>query len=479
MDRKEFLKSAALGVCAASAMGNLKLEAAEIRPAAGPANGAASKKIRCEKIIFPVGREVEVRMGVPDGFLNSKKLSILCAGDDGGFFDAGGEPYLKEKKTIPFRVSGSVLSMRLKFPREQRYTFLLYNREISDIRRSNYSFAARVYALDADLYALTPFKCDFHMHSTGSDGRETPEEAGIKCLEVGLDYQSLSDHSNYSSSCGLAEKFRKFPLSMNAYFGEEIHKSEAHILSLGARGGVTDFINSNKSDFDASAKKYAESLGGTLNATERQIVSHAMAEVDVVRKLGGRPVFAHPYWRLGAERIGGNFGMGINSYLSERTVDALFLKCQFDAVEAVNATTRDEQTDLMISALSDLRAQGKDYPIIGVSDAHHPDQHGKGFTVAFARSNSFEDIWESIMNRRNTAVDSPADGLAPVILGRRRFVRFTFFLLEEYFPTHDGLCSKQAGILSAMLQDENPDALMPKLKDSADAVKNLYSSLRF
>ena len=83
------------------------------------------------------------------------------------------------------------------------------------------------------------------------------------------------------------------------------------------------------------------------------------------------------------------------------------------------------------------------------------------------------------MNRRNTAVDSPADGLAPVILGRRRFVRFTFFLLEEYFPTHDGLCSKQAGILSAMLQDENPDALMPKLKDSADAVKNLYSSLRF
>ena len=37
-----------------------------------------------------------------------------------------------------------------------------------------------VYALDEDLFALSPFKGDMHIHSTNSDGKNKPVEVALK-----------------------------------------------------------------------------------------------------------------------------------------------------------------------------------------------------------------------------------------------------------------------------------------------------------
>ncbi len=479
MDRKTFLKSTAIvaGAIFAKPSG---LRAAELHPVGDSGRPENPKLAHAEKIIFPVGEDVEIRIPIPDKYSNvAENFKILCAGDDGGFFAANDAPYLKAKNEIPFSFDGSTLSIKISFPREQRYTFLIYNKNLKDIKDRNFDLMAKVYALNSDIFQLTPFKCDFHMHSTGSDGKETPVEAGIKCMETGFDYQSLSDHSNYSSSVELMKEFKGLPISMNVYMAEEIHKSVAHILVVGASDSVTNYIAANKAEFDKSCDKYLKSLTGEFNDEERQIIARAMAEIDIAHKLKGYTVFAHPYWRLGAERIGQRLGTGINSYLSDRTIDALLMKCNFDAVEAVNATARDEQTDMMTATISEFKSHGRDIPIIGVSDAHHPDQHGKGYTIAFAKTNAFNDIWSAIKSYNNVAVDSPGDGTTPIILGRRRFVRFAFFLLEEYFPLHDILCAKQAEVLSKILKGGRSPELMESLKNLGDQTKALYASMRY
>ena len=67
----------------------------------------------------------------------------------------------------PLTIKNGVLVFDLTLPQEDGYILRLYqdDQEIDKIE---------IYALEADLFALTPYKGDQHLHTWMSDGRDSP-----------------------------------------------------------------------------------------------------------------------------------------------------------------------------------------------------------------------------------------------------------------------------------------------------------------
>ena len=70
---------------------------------------------------------------------------------------------------------------------EQRYTFRI-------LEDGNHGGYGSLYALEDDLFALTAYKGDTHLHSCRSDGVGTPFEVACAYRRAGFDFICLTDH---------------------------------------------------------------------------------------------------------------------------------------------------------------------------------------------------------------------------------------------------------------------------------------------
>ena len=80
----------------------------------------------------------------------------------------------------------------------------------------------RIYSLYEDLYKRRALRGDLHVHTTASDGSESPELVCAGYRKAGRDFVAITDHNVYYASKEAEEK-----LSFNKNFqilkGEEVH----------------------------------------------------------------------------------------------------------------------------------------------------------------------------------------------------------------------------------------------------------------
>ncbi|MBO5306385.1 MAG: hypothetical protein J6C40_00135 [Lentisphaeria bacterium] len=349
------------------------------------------------------------------------------------------------------RLEDGTLQIKLTCPVEDEYC--VWMKSAGD-GRTDATATVFVYALEADLYKMKPLKGDFHLHSTGSDGRESPEFVAAACRCVGMDFMALTDHGNYEPSLKVMKFLQNFDTEFRAFPGEEVHVKDnmVHLVNFGGRASVNDYFREDEERFKREEAPYETELAAELPPDTRFQVGASEWAFDKIREFGGIAIFSHPFWR--PDRWAHN-------YIGMDTIDALMSRCKFDAVEVPGGFNRhtNEGNQLMRCKYEEYSIKkGSPIPVVGVSDSHyHPVLTGEdpfpfmwNYTVVLAEDSSFEAIADAIRDGRSTGVSTYKDD-APQVIGKFRICKYVYFLLREYFPQHDKRCREEGDRMIAFL----------------------------
>lgn len=377
-----------------------------------------------------------------------------------------------EYEEVPFRVEDGELRVELMFHGEQEHYLRLVEHTPGGAVFDRHRFS--VASVEEDLFALRPWKGDFHMHSYGSDGEKAPADVPGFCRLRGFDFMALSDHEKYEPSLEAIAASAPFDCDLRCYPGEEIHlnnrlKINPHVINFGGRCGVMRFASEHRAEFEALVDAIAASLPPGLDEFNRLQVAYTEAAFRKIRDFGGVAVYCHPYWRVGGDRF----------YVTPETQETLLARGNFDAVEVISGYSRPamEENQLSAARFADLRAQGCKIAVVGVSDAHgYEEDHpyypwfAWYYTIVFAETPEFAELAAGIRARRSVAVEA-VQGEFPRIYGEFRFVKYAYFLLREVLPEHDRLCRTEGELLLRALHgDVAAAAALKLLKGSVAAL---------
>jgi hypothetical protein len=324
-----------------------------------------------------------------------------------------------------------------------------------------------LYAVADDLHALTPWKGDFHMHSTRSDGKEEPPYVAAACRRIGMDFMALTDHGQYEPSLEAIRAFRGRTVDLAIFPGEEVHPPgvATHILHLGGSQSINALFGSAAYTSEVAARAAAL---GVLPAIVRDELAACEWCFDRIRACGGVGILAHPYWVFK------------NTYNVPEPLLALFLQRRpFDAFEIIGGYSFEEAeaNALQVARWQEESASGKHIPIVGVSDAHGCETgklFGWYYTVVYSRTLQFADLAGAIRGMRSVAVEA-MPGAPAKAYGPFRLARLTHYFLREVFPLHDELAFEEGKLMLALVAGE-PGA-EENLRRLQGRVAGLYSRL--
>lgn len=341
------------------------------------------------------------------------------------------------------------LTLYTETPVEGAYSICLGNIDKDGVFTEQAAF--KVYALRDDLFRLRPFKGDFHMHSNGSDGQESPAYMAATNRKAGFDFMALTDHYWYEPSLAARDAMADFGCDMLVCPGEEVHlpNNEVHIVNFGGSSSVNQMVRDNTEQYFAGVKEYEKSVPENYDPDTRFQVAASEWTFDRIRETGGLSVFCHPYWFYRH-----------HNHIGEDVIELLMERTKFDAVEVVGGCRIYTDWNMLCMARwQEFLANGKRIPVVGVSDSHCGDNGMTGwyYTVVFAEKLTFESIAEAIRDNRSVAVHW-IPNTYPTVVGSYRLVRFTFFLLREFYPWHDELCRIEGEIIRRGLAGEEDAA---------------------
>jgi predicted metal-dependent phosphoesterase TrpH len=198
---------------------------------------------------------------------------------------------------------------------------------------------------------------DLHVHTTHSDGSDSPFEVVEQARARGLKAIAITDHDSIDGALLAAAHATALP-DVEVIVGEEVSTRDGHVLGL-----------------------FLEDL-----------VPPGMSAADTVRAIhaqGGLAVAAHPYWRT-KSRVGGRFPHGVGN---------LVANSGFDAVEILNGGF----TPSMIYAnlLAGWANTHLGLPATGGSDAHVKQAIGCAATLF--EGSTAADLRHCIETGRTTA----------------------------------------------------------------------------
>lgn len=476
MNRKTFL----LKIASASAIATLSPTSLS-----GAQNRSVVVGYYLSKKIFEVAKEYEISISFPEKFKKDiEKASLTVVGDDGAsemdgtlFNRAFGTP-------LDFKFDGNKIVFKVKFGREQCYCFRLYAEKITpDTPPYKYPKTLAVlhaYALNSDMLAYIPLRGDFHIHSNRSDGKDTPENVALRNYECGFDFQSLSDHGRYQPSVDMQNLFNPYKSSMAFYNAEECHHAHPHIHNLGGKASASEYMRAHTPQFYARVAKIMKTISAEkFTERERKDIAKIQAECEVIRSLGGLAVFNHPYWSRGS------VGSFYYNQMPKKLWDEVCKRKIFDVYELINYGCAEMSISRAIINYAELMAQGIKFPVIGTSDGHDVRDQGQGYTIVFAKSNSFADVKDAILNHRSIAVveyacrnETEKGRIAPLAFGDDRLVRFAYFLFDYYFEDHAKHIRTQGRILrDIIINKKDTKENREKLAKHADLARKTYSEL--
>lgn len=393
--------------------------------------------------IFESGKEYKMiicalETGTPRDYPASadfKEFTVLC-NDEGGF------------------------TIKHTFTKEQMY-FLRFMGE-DDKRLIQFP----VYCVDKDLAGRWPLRGDLHMHSTCSDGRQDPKVVCANYRAHGLDFMVVSDHGRYYPSIETIDFYKKVPNGLAIIPGEEVHmpdvygmRNDYHIVNFGGEYSINGLTDGSQIKERGKSKKY-RSLNGKcpdyMPYDKWQEKMKALAdEIDVpddidalpaavckwifdeIRNANGLGIFPHPTWINNVYHVPTTFV----DYITENKF--------FDAFEVLGGENYFEHNGLQTTKYIEDRAKGIRYPIVGSTDSHssYPTNRNAFIcsTLVFSPKNERKAIISSIKDYYSTAIDTISDEFR--IVGENRLVRYSCFLLKNYFPLHDDLCREEGRMM--------------------------------
>jgi len=198
-----------------------------------------------------------------------------------------------------------------------------------------------------------PLKIDLHLHTHYSeDATTTLKEVVSHAKKRGLDGVAVTDHD---TTRGARKLVKQRPKNFIIIPSVEVSSLHGHVLALNITEPITP----------------------KLSLTET---------VEKIRQKGGTAVIAHP-----AVILKTGFGHKISS------------ASNIDAIEVINAAAF---PFFLSNYLSRRLAQRLGLPETGGSDAHHPQEIGKAYTMVDADSN-LDDIIEAIRKGKTTPFGKP------------------------------------------------------------------------
>lgn len=344
----------------------------------------------------------------------------------------------RQRHPIEARRADGGLTVTFTPEREQEYVIAVTaTREGHTTRREEFP----VFAVGPDLFDQRPWKGDFHIHSSRSDGRESPPYVAAACRQIGMDFMALTDHRAYQPSLDARDAFTGLGLDLRMYPGEEVHPPEnpVHIVNFGGSFSVNAQF-ANRERYAAEVARLAARVKAKLTADEKRQFASCLWTFDQIRQGEGISILCHPYWIVG------------DAYnISEALQDALYARRAFDALELIGGFYRHqmESNALAVARWQQGRADGRDMPVVGVSDAHGCERgelFGWYYTIVFSRTADFADLRQAIRAGQCVAVEAVA-GEFPRLFGPFRLVKYAYFLLREIFPLHDELCQEEGRLM--------------------------------
>ena len=325
------------------------------------------------------------------------------------------------------------LEVEYTFTREQEWTL-----SVNPVDDEKFVIDFPVFSAEEDLYERFPYIGDFHTH--GADSPDAKTEAGNLAAEyrkAGYDFMALTDHERHYPSVNLVETYKDAPIDFTIFLGEEIHTKPSfyvHILNIGGTKSINDLVNDSPDYCIPEIEEYAKTLD-IPEGLDAYDCAHRCWVSEKIRECGGMSVMAHPYWRL------------FNEYhMNNDVLKWLMENGKFDAMELTSGVSV-EENNMQTAFYNEMRANGVDVPVIGVSDCHGPEKSmcfKWGKTMLFAKGDKLdlENAKEAVTNYYSVAI-ACEEWETPRIYGHYRMVRYARFLLKHFFPRHDELCVEE------------------------------------
>ena len=291
-----------------------------------------------------------------------------------------------------------------------------------------------VYSLLPDLYSRRALRGDFHIHSNLSDGGESPAFTASGYRKGGYDIFALTDHHVYNGGKFAQEKF-DFETDFKILCGEEVHNNylgHFHMVNLGSTKSVNEMYFNEPERIEKEVSELAKEVNDPDGLSKREYL-HRVWLYREAKKYGGLVIFPHPLWDV------------YNHYHTELNMSRAILENGLCDAFEVFGGVHPEGQHLQEALYHTLCAEGLKLPIVGSTDCHSvfANNFKNASTILFTEN---DDIIGAISDSYSVAVLT-LPGENPHIVGDYRLVKYAYFLLDNYFPIHDELCSASGDVI--------------------------------
>lgn len=381
--------------------------------------------------------------------------------------------YNKSRKKISVKPENGELKVKYFFSNEQEWKIHISTNEyekhqnplyekyrpywngLIDMPKSGITLS--VYSLYEDLYERRALRGDMHIHTSVSDGQESPEFVAANYRKAGRDFIAVTDHNVFNASKEAKEKLA-FVDNFNIMHGEEVHNGYAgyfHMVNIGGDYSVNEIYLNDREKVEREAAELEKEVEIPENLDKHEYLNRVWLYREI-KKSGGYAIYPHPYWNIGFYHTPTNMSK------------AIIKNGLCDAFEMLGGCGT-ENLPLQIGLYNDLRAEGCDIPIVGSTDSHTVlgNEHLRYSTIAFTDG---DNVLDAISDKYSVAVET-LPGESVKIYGKLRLVFYTHFLLKNYFPLHDELCNVSGTMLCDYVHGE--DDLKESIIKAEEKIKKL------
>lgn len=376
----------------------------------------------------------------------------------------------KNRKQFKIKPENGVLKLRYFFSGEQEWKIHIATTEYGPhinplyenyhpywdglIKKTELGVYLSIYSLAPDLFSRRALRGDLHIHTSASDGKETPEMVAAQYRKEGYDFIAITDHNVFGTAKSAIDKFN-FKTDFQILMGEEVHNGYAgyfHMVNVGGKSSVNDIYINEPERVEKEAQALANEVEVPKGLDAREYLNRVWL-YRAVKKSGGFAIYPHPYWQVA------------NHYHTETKMTKAILKNGLcDAYEVLGGCGPADN-NLQTALYYELRAEGTDIPVVGSTDSHsvldeHP--HFKyASTIAFAEN---FDVLDAVASGMSVAAEH-LPGENTRVYGPFRLVKYAQFLLQNYFPIHNQLCEAAGQAIMGYLYDRT-------VKDTVEALEN-------
>lgn len=321
------------------------------------------------------------------------------------------------------------------------------------IHRPEAGVAVSVYSLAPDLYARRAKKGDFHIHTTVSDGSETPERTAANYRKEGYDVIAMTEHNAFNSSAEVCKKL-SFMENYELICGEEVHNGylgHLHIVNIGSNYSVNEIYLKEPERVAHEVSELSEKTRVPDDVDSKEYL-YRLWTYNEIKKSGGYAIYPHPYW-----------GVKDHYHVETSMSKAVMKNGLCDAFELLGGCTPAEN-NLQLALYYEMVAQGHKLPVVASSDSHSSmpgsPHFGQIYTIVFDK----DDVIRSVDNGYSVAVEA-LHGESVRVYGQLRLVKYAHFLIKNYFSRRAPLCAASGLFVERYLLGEDDKSMIIAVED--------------